>query len=252
VRRHLFRVGSAVALAAALALIVGGRVAQPGLRLAAGDPADGAAVWLNAGCGACHAFTKAGSTGQPSGNAPNLDRWLQPDAARLGLTVDSFAYRRIFYGGRGMTAYGTTLSAQDLDDLVSFVAGHRFTAPAGGTQPVPPLPAPPPLVTASAKTVAAWSKTARLPTRAAKGAALFAKTGCLSCHTYLGSGTRRRGAPDLSAIGRKGQTASWFQRYVAQPYAFGNNLMPAYADLGTGQLRSLATFLAASHGRRRA
>ncbi len=242
--------GGVATAAAALALFAGGRTARPGSSLAAGDPAHGAAVWVDAGCGACHAFAKAGSTGSPTSYAPNLDRWLEPDAARLGLPVDIFAYRRIFYGGRGMTAFGTTLSAQDLDDLVSFVAGHPFTAPAGGAQPVPPLPAPPPLVTASARTVARWSQLARLPTRAARGATLFAKTGCLSCHTYLGSGTRRRDAHDLSSIGSKGVAVAWFQRYVARPYRFGNTLMPTYADLETGQLASLAAFLAASHGRR--
>jgi mono/diheme cytochrome c family protein len=250
VKRHLLRAGGAAAIAATLLLVTSSRPARPSSSLAAGDPAHGAAVWIDAGCGACHAFARAGSTGQPTSNAPDLDRWLAPDAARVGLPVDVFAYRRIVSGGRGMAAFGATLGAQDVDDLVSFVAGHPFAAPPGAAAPVRPLPAPPPLVTASAATVATWSKTARLSKRATKGAALFAKIGCLSCHRYLGSGTRRRGAPDLSRAGSKGRALAWFGRYVARSYRFGNTLMPAYAELGTSRIGSLATFLAASHGRR--
>ncbi|HXY16925.1 MAG TPA: c-type cytochrome [Gaiellaceae bacterium] len=249
-RRQLLRVGGLATVAAAAALLASGKTARSGSTPEPGDPTQGAAVWVDAGCGACHAFARAGSTGQSTGNAPNLDRWLAPDAARLKLPVDLFAYRRIYYGGRGMTAYGTTLNTLDLDDLVSFVAGHPFTPPAGPTAPVPPLPAPPPLVTASARTVAKWSLAAHLPARAASGAALFAKIGCLSCHTYLGSGTRRRGAPDLSRIGSKGLALGLVRRYLARPYAFGNTLMPAYADLDPSQLASLAAFLAASRGPR--
>jgi len=40
------------------------------------------------------------------------------------------------------------------------------------------------------------------------------------------------------------------RRYVAQPYAFGNTLMPTYADLTAAQLHDLAAFLVASRGRR--
>jgi len=212
----------------------------------AGDPGQGAAVWVDAGCGSCHAFAKAGSTGSAAGNAPNLDRWLVPDAMHVGLPVDQFAYRRIYFGGRGMPAFGTTLGAQELDDLVSFVAGHPFTAPAGTPAPLAPLPAPPPLVTATPKTVARWTKQERLPKQAVAGATLFAKTGCLSCHTYLGSGKSRRGGGDLSKIGAAGKSAAWFRRYVARPYAYGNTLMPTYADLTPAQLARLSAFLAAS------
>jgi mono/diheme cytochrome c family protein len=250
VRRRLLRVAGVAVLTTACLLCASGRPARSSSSVAAGDPARGAAVWVDAGCGACHAFAKAGSTGQPTSNAPNLDRWLAPDAARLRLPVDVFTYRRIFYGGRGMTAFGTTLSAEDLDDLVSFVAGRPFTAPTDAATPVPPLPAPPPLVTASARAVAKWSTLARLPKRAAQGAGLFAKIGCLSCHTYLGNGARRRGAPDLSLVGNKEMTVARLRRYVARPYSFGNTLMPTYADLTAKQIASLAAFLAASHGRR--
>ena len=248
---RLVGVGGAAAVVAALLGLASGGTARAGPALAAGDPAQGAQVWITAGCGACHAFAKAGSTGQTTGDAPDLDRWLAPDAARSKLSVGLFAYRRITWGGRGMTAYGTTLGAQELDDLVSFVSGRPFSAPAGAVAPVAALPAPPPLVTAPARTVAKWAKTAKLPKKALAGAKLFATAGCLSCHTYLGSGKRKRGAPDLSRAGGKGRSLAWLRRYVARPTALGNTLMPTYADLGAGRLQSLAVFLAASRGPRK-
>lgn len=236
------------AVTAALLALASGGPARSGPNVAAGDPARGATVWVSAGCGACHAFAKAGSTGQKTGDAPNLDRWLAADAARSKLSVADFVYRRVYWGGRGMTAYGNSLDAQDLEDLVSFVSGTSFSAPAGTPPLVAALPVPPALVTANARTVAKWKKAARLPKKALPGAAVFAQAGCLSCHTYLGSGTRSRGAPDLSREAAKRRSAAWLRRYVARPTAFGNTLMPAYADLGAAKLRSLAAFLAASHG----
>ena len=215
-----------------------------------GDPGRGALSWTTNACGSCHAFSKAASTGAKNSVAPNLDRWLVPNAGRVRLPVDLFAYRRIAWGGRGMTAYGPSLGEQEIEDLVSFVVGRPFTAPPGGAGPVAPLPPPPPLVTARPATVARWVRLERLPARAAKGAALFAKVGCLSCHTYLGSGVRRRGAPDLGAAGRTGRSAAKFRQYVARPYVSGNNLMPSFADLGTTALDDIAAFLAASHGSR--
>lgn len=222
--------------------------AQPAEK--AGDPARGELVWLTSGCGVCHAFSKAGSTGPKSSTAPSLDRYLVPDAGRVKLAVELFALSRIYWGGRGMSAYGWALSTQELDDLVSFVVGKAFSAPPEGVARVPPLPVPPPAVTVPAATIARWVKLGRLPQRAAQGAALFANVGCLSCHTYLGSGTRRRGALDLGSIGSTGRSARSFRQYVARPYRYGNNLMPSYADLSTDSLDRIAAFLVASRGRR--
>jgi mono/diheme cytochrome c family protein len=224
------------------AAIAAGSVVSAG----GGDPDRGALVWSSSGCGACHAFAKAGSSGVASASAPNLDRWLVPDSRRTKLPVDLFTYRRVYWGGRGMPAYGTQLTAQQIDDLVSFVVGATFSAPAGGTTPLAALPSPPPLVTARAGVVARWK--AHLPARAARGAGLFAKVGCLSCHTYRGSGVRRRGAKDLTRIGRSGKTARAFAAYLAAPYRSGNDLMPAYADLSADALARLGVFLAASRG----
>lgn len=211
-----------------------------------GDPSRGGVVWTSNGCGACHAFRKAGTTGTAG---PSIDRWLVPNARRLKLSTGAFAYRRIYWGGRGMPAYGT-LTPQELDDLVSFVTGEPYTAPPGTPALLPPLPPPPPVVRATAATVRRWVQVERLSPRAAQGAAVFARTGCLGCHTYLGSGVRRRNGIDLSRIGARGRSGASFAAYVARPYRSGNDLMPAYADLGADALARVGSFLAGSRGRR--
>jgi hypothetical protein len=85
------------------------------------------------------------------------------------------------------------------------------------------------------------------------GATLFAESGCLNCHTYLGSGSSNLGAPDLSAIGTNGKTAEQFAKYVANPAEFGNNVMPPYGQAAGGaftaaQLAEVGEFLFSSKG----
>ena len=83
--------------------------------------------------------------------------------------------------------------------------------------------------------------------KAVKGATLFAQSGCLNCHTYLGQGAGQLGAPNLSAIG-KANNAAFFVQYLTNPAAFGNKVMISYAYLGTENLSNVAAFLAASDG----
>src|SRR5262245_16518161 len=45
--------------------------------------------------------------------------------------------------------------------------------------------------------VAAWQEEQGLSELGVEGATLFAQSGCMSCHTYLGSGSSNLGAPDL-------------------------------------------------------
>jgi cbb3-type cytochrome oxidase cytochrome c subunit len=82
---------------------------------------------------------------------------------------------------------------------------------------------------------------------AVKGAELFAQTGCLNCHTYLGQGAGNLGAPDLSEVGQTND-AEYFVRYLTNPAAFGNTVMGSYAYLGQENLDALGVFLAASKG----
>jgi menaquinol-cytochrome c reductase cytochrome b/c subunit len=79
------------------------------------------------------------------------------------------------------------------------------------------------------------------------GANLFAVSGCTSCHTYLGTGSSNQGAPDLSAIGSKGNPKSFFHDYIRDPSKFGNNVMPKFG-FSDEQLNQLASFLQASKG----
>jgi cytochrome c553 len=85
--------------------------------------------------------------------------------------------------------------------------------------------------------------------QAVAGARIFARAGCLTCHTYLGEGTSNLGAPDLTAIGRaSNRSAAGFAAYVANPAKFGDEVMPRFARLGRANVRNLGAFLAASKG----
>ena len=85
------------------------------------------------------------------------------------------------------------------------------------------------------------------------GAKLFAVSGCVNCHTYLGDGTSNAGAPDLSKIGAQDRGADFFARYVTDPSKFGNNIMRPYGKEAGGsftdeQLHQVGEFLNASRG----
>ena len=88
---------------------------------------------------------------------------------------------------------------------------------------------------------------------ARRGALIFAETGCVQCHTYLGTGAANLGAPDLTAIGAQNRGRDYLQRYVANPSQFGNAVMPRYGrdfggDLTDDELRAVAVFLDLSKG----
>ena len=82
---------------------------------------------------------------------------------------------------------------------------------------------------------------------ATKGATLFAQSGCLNCHTYLGQGAGQLGAPDLSSIGESND-AAFFVSYLSNPAQYGNTVMGSYSYLGQENLAALGAFLAASDG----
>jgi hypothetical protein len=88
---------------------------------------------------------------------------------------------------------------------------------------------------------------------AVAGANLFAQSGCMNCHVYLGKGSANLGAPDLSVIGKGGRGIQGFADYVANPGQFGNNVMPKFGDkyggpLDSTQLNQIGAFLNASKG----
>jgi len=76
-----------------------------------GDAANGEQVYVAAGCGGCHTFEAAGSSGSVG---PNLD-----DAS------PSFDHvvEQVTNGGGAMPPFGDELSEQEIRDVAAFVSG---------------------------------------------------------------------------------------------------------------------------------
>lgn len=74
-----------------------------------GDPANGKSIYASAGCGGCHTFSAAGSSGTVG---PNLDE--------SGMDFEN-AVQQIKNGGSGMPAFGDRLSDQEIADVAAFV-----------------------------------------------------------------------------------------------------------------------------------
>ena len=76
-----------------------------------GDAANGEQVFASAGCGGCHTFEAAGSTGSIG---PNLD-----DAAPSFDTVVAM----VTNGGGAMPSFEGDLTEQEIRDVAAFVSG---------------------------------------------------------------------------------------------------------------------------------
>jgi menaquinol-cytochrome c reductase cytochrome b/c subunit len=84
---------------------------------------------------------------------------------------------------------------------------------------------------------------------AIKGARLFAVSGCLNCHVYLGDGGQNLGAPELTAEGAKNKGIDFQVAHLKCPACVNpGSPMPSFSGLGDERLRLLATFLEASKG----
>ena len=77
-----------------------------------GDAANGETVFASAGCGGCHTFEAAGSTGSIG---PNLD-----DSSP---SFDAVV-QQVTNGGGAMPAFGDELSEQEINDVAAFVSGE--------------------------------------------------------------------------------------------------------------------------------
>ena len=77
----------------------------------AGDAANGKQVFTSAGCGGCHTFEAAGSSGSVG---PNLD-----DAAPSYDAVVT----QVTNGGGAMPSFEDKLTAQEIRDVAAFVSG---------------------------------------------------------------------------------------------------------------------------------
>jgi mono/diheme cytochrome c family protein len=84
---------------------------------------------------------------------------------------------------------------------------------------------------------------------AVRGAHLFADSGCLTCHTYLGDGAANLGAPDLSEEGKKGRGVRFQVAHLRCPSCtIPGSQMPSFKALGPRDLRLVAQFLEVSKG----
>jgi len=99
-----------VPLVAAALAGCGGGEGGAGPVPADGDPAAGAVVFEEAGCGGCHTFGPAGSRGTLG---PSLD----------GLDLDlERVVEQVRDGGGGMPAFDEELDPRELADVAAFVA----------------------------------------------------------------------------------------------------------------------------------
>jgi mono/diheme cytochrome c family protein len=88
---------------------------------APGSPAAGRAVFTSAGCGACHTFAPAGTSGSVG---PDLDEALQGKDAefiRQSIVDPNAEITQGFSAGVMPQNFGQELSPQQLDDLVAFL-----------------------------------------------------------------------------------------------------------------------------------
>jgi menaquinol-cytochrome c reductase cytochrome b/c subunit len=78
------------------------------------------------------------------------------------------------------------------------------------------------------------------------GAELFAVSGCLQCHLYLGEGSQNLGAPELTDVGTSERGVQGFLTFLQNPPP----QMAQFVGLGEENLTKIATFLDASKGAR--
>ena len=74
-----------------------------------GDPAAGKTIYASAGCGGCHTFSAAGSTGTVGPSLDNAD--IEFEAA----------VQQIENGGGGMPAFSGRLSDKEIADVAAFI-----------------------------------------------------------------------------------------------------------------------------------
>ena len=87
----------------------------------AGNPARGKVLFVSEGCGGCHTFKAAGTSGK---TGPDLDKGLQgKDEAYIRESiVDPNAKIAAGFGPGIMPPYGQTLDSKQVADLVAFLS----------------------------------------------------------------------------------------------------------------------------------
>jgi cytochrome c oxidase subunit II len=102
--------------------------AAPTTTAAASPTAEGKSVFAANGCGSCHTFAPAASTGKIG---PDLDTRPETDAKKAHLALDAFVRESIvkpnafiaagYQKGLMPTTFGTSLTKAQLDALVAFI-----------------------------------------------------------------------------------------------------------------------------------
>ena len=102
--------------------------AAPTTTAVASPAAQGKAVFVSNGCGSCHTFKPAGSTGKIG---PDLDSKPEADAKTAHMALAAFVLESIvkpdafiahgYQKGLMPTTFGTTLTKAQLDALVAFI-----------------------------------------------------------------------------------------------------------------------------------
>lgn len=97
---------------------------------AAAPGANGKAIFLSAGCGACHTFAPAGTTGKVG---PDLATTPEVDAKKAGMPLAAFVKQSIvdpnayiapgFPKGVMPSTFSASLGAAKVDALVAFITG---------------------------------------------------------------------------------------------------------------------------------
>ncbi|HEX4521799.1 MAG TPA: cytochrome c [Gaiellaceae bacterium] len=109
------------------AVTVIGKAPQPPAAVV-GDAAAGKALFVSTGCGACHVFTPAGTTGKVGPNLDNLAAYAKaanqgalPDFVKNSIT-DPGAYVAPGFSNIMPGTYAQSLSPKQLADVVAFLA----------------------------------------------------------------------------------------------------------------------------------
>jgi mono/diheme cytochrome c family protein len=86
-----------------------------------GDPVAGKQVFISQGCGSCHTFSKASSTGT---TGPNLDKGLKgktPDFVKQSIVSPNAVITPGYPPNIMPQTYGSTLTPKQLADVVAFL-----------------------------------------------------------------------------------------------------------------------------------
>jgi len=251
------RLALTIAASTLLAVVLVSTVAGMAGSSTSGSPDRGRAVYLGpGGCAGCHSVS-TDPTEPSTGPQLTLQR-LQTDAAAAGEPLGPFVAESILVPNAftapgyvsGIMQPARGLSTNQVEDLVSFLIGKPWTAPAGGALKLPKRPVAACDASSSCRAqVRRWARVERLPRAAIAGAKIVAVSGCLSCHRYAGAGKMAAGAPDLTRAGLKRITDAARARHLACPSCVTRgSSMPSYAAYGDANLRLVAEFLRASRG----